>query len=109
MLSADQISALASERIILNKEKERLAEIDREMCAANYDLKVLTQKLKDYREKTLSRNDGVGDIDLSRGSVGDRFKMVGNMFGADYKVSSIEVNPYPKSEREARAIMGGYL
>lgn len=91
-LSGNQVEALATERMILTKEKEALARIETDMCYANYDVFLLKNKLAEYRTKTLSKNDGGEDY------------QVWHTFETD-GVSSLRQNPFPKSEREANAMM----
>jgi len=86
-----QIGALATEKIILTKEAERLAEIETEMCYANYDVKLVVDKLTIYRTKTL--DDKAGNYNVT------------GWFHNDDSISSLRANPFPKSEREANAMM----
>lgn len=96
LLNKDQINALASERIILEKEKVALANIDIQMCAANYDLFNMIEILKQYREKTLNTKEGSENLTTLK------------IWETD-GISSLRANPYPKSEREANAMMyNGY-
>lgn len=92
LLSGDQIKALASERMILKKEQESLAFIDKDMCAANYDLFALTDILSKYRTKTLNTKEGSENLTTWK-------------FWETDNISSLRANPYPKSEREANAMM----
>ncbi|MCD6257971.1 MAG: hypothetical protein J7J31_00045 [Helicobacteraceae bacterium] len=86
LFDAAQIDALATEAIILEKESEKLKVIDLEMCAANFDLKVSEDLLRRYRTSTLEEFEGDSRL-----------------------ISSLGYNPYPKSEREAQAMMGKSL
>lgn len=96
LLDNDQINALASERMILTKESEQLALIDKDMCASNYNINAIIDRLKEYRARTLTEKDKKYDV------YGNR-----NGFFADNssEVNSLRANPYPKSEREANAMM----
>ena len=99
LMNGNQVEALATERMILAKEKEALAGIETDMCYANYDVKLIKDKLAEYRTKTLSKKDGGEDYQvwhfIETGSDG----LVGQ------SVSSLRQNPFPKTEREANAMM----
>lgn len=76
-----QIDALATERMILTQEQEKIKQIESEMCYANYDVKSITDTLKKYRTGTLEELEKNPDF-----------------------ISSLGANPFPKSEREAQAM-----
>uniref|UniRef100_UPI0040473211 hypothetical protein n=1 Tax=Aliarcobacter sp. TaxID=2321116 RepID=UPI0040473211 len=88
-----QIAAIASEKIVLQKESEALAVIEKAMCFENYEVKLITDKLASYRTMTLSKREGNESTILSYVGLGEN------------KVGSLKANPFPKSEREANAIM----
>lgn len=103
LMTIDQITSLSSEKMILEKEQVKLAEIDLQMCVPNYNLHDLRSKLSVYRDKTLNQSAGSGDFD---GSWIDNVKSVTNYVGiSDYSKSSLDFNIYPFSEREAYAMM----
>ena len=92
-----QIKAIASEKIVLQKESEALAVIDKAMCFENYEVKLITDKLASYRTMTLSKGES-GENYTSRNTLA-------YLGGTGSDVSSLRANAYPKSEREANAIM----
>ncbi|ABB44904.1 hypothetical protein Suden_1627 [Sulfurimonas denitrificans DSM 1251] len=90
LFNEKQIDAMTTERKVLQKSMESYSTIDTEMCYANYDVDAIKSALETYRSSTLSKNDGA-----------NTFSSV--LF--DSKVSSLDANPWPKSEAEALAIM----
>ena len=90
LFSGKQIDAMATEKKVLQKSMESYRQIETDMCYANYDVPTLTNKVKSYRASTLSKNDGENSV-------------VGALL--DGTISSVDANPFPKSEAEAAAIM----
>jgi len=100
IMGLETINSLSSERMALQKENLLLNTIDKEMCIQTYDLEQLTSKLKAYRNKTLSnKTAGAQNAGLKLGNW-----QVWDNYRDDY--SSIDINPYPYTEREANVLMG---
>ncbi|RXJ62886.1 hypothetical protein CRV06_08610 [Halarcobacter anaerophilus] len=96
-LTGNQVQALATERMILKKEKEALSRIETDMCYANYDVKLIKDKLAEYRTKTLNENT---DTETSINVAG----FISVPFFST-SVSELKQNPFPKTEREANAML----
>jgi len=120
-----QINSLSSEKLVNEKELTYLQSIENE-CAAAYDPANIDSYLREYRKKTMSQKDVVTDTGLVNGehSFSDsweqtKYDLTGGFFrsgqssllGKDMRWSAqqagetgtLNVNPYPFSEREAMA------
>ncbi|MCK9532672.1 MAG: hypothetical protein M0R77_19470 [Gammaproteobacteria bacterium] len=95
LFDSAQIDALASEEIILKKQQIQLAKIDTDMCVANYDTQLILSRLKSYRTSSLDKR----DYDFYD------YKSKGWVLDSSPEISPLRANPYPKSEREAQAMM----
>jgi len=101
-----QINALASERLVLNKKMEQLKEIDTKMCFENYDVKAGVDLLKAYRTKHLDKNAENTEVySVGLRGVADNVNIHSGMLQGDSSISSLKANAYPKSEREAHAMI----
>lgn len=90
LFTGNQIDAMATEKNVLLKSIESYKTIETDMCYANYDVPLLRDSVRDYRKQTLSKNEG------------------GNSIGGvllDGTISSVDANPFPKTESEAFAVM----
>jgi len=98
VFDAGQIKAMATEKKILIKELEKRSTIDIEMCSSNYDTKGLIDKLKHYRTQNLDKTaDNYDFYD---------WKSKGGLFlDQSASISTLRANFYPKTEREANAMM----
>lgn len=93
-----EIQALANERIVLNKLFDAHARVDREMCFDNYEVNLIEQKLAAYRQMNLSKGESGKNYYSS-----NPLAYIGLMSSSG--ISSLRANPFPKSEREANAMM----
>ncbi|RXJ69496.1 hypothetical protein CRV08_01990 [Halarcobacter ebronensis] len=93
LFDKSQIIAMSNEKVILSNELITLASIDKEMCFSNFEVKLIKDKLSDYRTMTLSKGEDNSKTILSYAGIGAS------------GVGSLKANPFPKSEREAEAMM----
>ncbi|MGD9554410.1 MAG: hypothetical protein AB7D96_02200 [Arcobacteraceae bacterium] len=98
LFGGKEIQALANERIVLNKLFNAHARVDREMCFDNYEVNLIEQKLAAYRQMNLSKGESGEDYYSS-----NPLAYMGLMSSSG--ISSLRANPFPKSEREANAMM----